>query len=78
MVTRSGTVSLGAMTCSPWAVVQPALDPPPCDTPRRKDTLWPGSTVSALSGSVPKKSEVVCRGEVGRAVPERLRNWMPG
>ena len=59
-------------------VVVPVSEPPPCDTPRRKDVVWPGARASALSGSAPKKSLVVCCGVVGRAAPSLSRNSMPG
>lgn len=44
--TRNVALSLGGITCSPYAVVQPALDPIPCVTPSRKETVWPGPTIS--------------------------------
>ncbi len=71
-------VSFGAITCSPYAVAQPALEAAPWLTPSRNDTVWPGPTINSRSGLWPKKSLVVCVGLVGSEPPERLMNWIPG
>src|SRR6185312_5259427 len=76
--TRRVAVSLGAITCSPPAVVHPVLVPPPWETPRRNEAVWPGCRVTSWRSRWPKKSSVVCCGVVGNAAPAADRNWMPG
>ncbi len=75
---RNVAVSLGGMTWSAEAVVQPAVAAAPCVTPRRKETVAPGATVRDFSDAEPKKSVVVWVGRVLSGCPLWLRNWIPG